>query len=108
MQGRPIRSHSLANWTRLDRLLTARKPGAPAALLRASNLRYRYRMERLDRRCLRCDKAFLAQRTTARYCSNACRQMAYLNRHRPPGGGGPLTMADVEQWLWRPTPPNPD
>jgi hypothetical protein len=63
---------------------------------------------RLERRCLRCGEAFSAQRITARYCSNACRQMAYLNRHAPPGGGGPLTWADFEAILWRPTPPNRD
>jgi ribosomal protein S27AE len=59
---------------------------------------------RLEVRCARCGEVFLAQRITRRYCSNACRQMAYLNRHRPPGGGGPVTLADVEQWLWRSTP----
>jgi hypothetical protein len=65
-------------------------------------------MERLDRRCMRCDKGFRAQRSSAKYCSNACRQQAYLKRHRPPGGGGPLTWADVEAILWRPTPPDRD
>jgi hypothetical protein len=79
--------------------------GAPAALFRAPNLRYRYRMERsLDRCCLRCDKGFRARRSSAKYCSNACRQLAYLDRHRPPGVGAPLTWADVEAMLWRPTP----
>jgi hypothetical protein len=66
---------------------------------------------RLERLCLRCGAAFLAQRNLARYCSNACRQMAYLNRHRtpaPPGVGGPLSLADFEQLIWRPTPPDPD
>jgi hypothetical protein len=63
---------------------------------------------RLERRCLRCGEAFSAQRITARYCSNACRQMAYLNRHAPPGVGGPLTWPDFEAILWRPTPPDRD
>jgi hypothetical protein len=61
---------------------------------------------RLEACCARCDKAFWAQRITARYCSNACRQMAYLDRHRPPGAGGPLSWGEVEAILWRPTPPN--
>jgi hypothetical protein len=34
--------------------------------------------------------------------------MAYLNRHRPPGAGGPLTWADFEAILWRPTLPDRD
>jgi hypothetical protein len=73
-------------------------------------LRYRYRMERqLDRHCLRCDKGFRARRSSAKYCSNACRQMAYLNRHAPSvPPGGPLTWADFEAILWRPTPPDRD
>jgi hypothetical protein len=79
---------------------------APGALFRAPNLRYRNRQ--LDRRCLRCDKGVRARRSSAKYCSNACRQMAYLNRHAPPGGGGPLTWADIERLLWRPTPPDRD
>jgi hypothetical protein len=45
----------------------------------------------LEVRCSRCGKAFWAQRNTARYCANACRQMAYLERRHPPGLGGPLT-----------------
>jgi hypothetical protein len=60
---------------------------------------------RLERRCLRCDKAFQAQRASARFCSNACRQLAYLRRRYPPGEMGPLTWADIERMLWRPTPP---
>jgi hypothetical protein len=64
--------------------------------------------ERIERRCARCDKAFWAQRISAKFCSNACRQMAYLHRHRPPGGGGPLTLADVEAILWRPSLPDRD
>jgi hypothetical protein len=65
-----------------------------------------YRMEtRLDRRCLRCDKEFRAQRSSAKYCCNGCRQLAYLRRLHPPGDGGPLTWADIEAILWRPTPP---
>jgi len=63
---------------------------------------------RLEARCARCGEAFLAQRISARYCSNACRQLAYLDRHAPPGVGGPLTMVDLERLLWRPTSPDPD
>jgi len=63
---------------------------------------------RLKVRCARCDKGFRARRSSAKYCSNACRQLAYLNRHHPPGAGGPLTLADLDQLLWRPIPPNPD
>jgi hypothetical protein len=63
---------------------------------------------RLERRCLRCGEAFSAQRITARYCSNACRQLAYLRRRHPPGEMGPFTMADLEAILWRPTPPDRD
>lgn len=62
----------------------------------------------LERRCLRCEKAFQAQRASARYCSNACRQLAYLRRRYPPVSsdvGGPLTWADFEAILWRPPPP---
>jgi hypothetical protein len=84
-------------------------PPHPAALFRAPNLRYRYHMEtRLDRRCLRCDKGFRAQRISAKYCTSACRQMAYLRRRYPPGDDGPLTWADFGALLWRPTPPDPD
>jgi len=43
---------------------------------------------RLEVRCARCGEVFLAQRITARYCSNACKQLAYLARHAPPGVGG--------------------
>jgi hypothetical protein len=60
---------------------------------------------RLKVPCARCGEVFLAQRITARYCSNACRQLAYLARHTPPGVGGPLTLADLDQLIWRPTPP---
>jgi hypothetical protein len=60
---------------------------------------------RLERRCLRCGEAFSAQRITARYCSNACRQIAYLRRRHPPGEMGPFTMADIDRLLWRPTRP---
>jgi hypothetical protein len=62
-------------------------------------------------RCLRCAEVFAAERISAKYCSNKCRQMAYLKRHappRPPGVGGPLTWADLEQIIWRPTPAVPD
>jgi hypothetical protein len=63
-------------------------------------------MERqLDRRCARCDKGFRARRSSAQYCSNACRQLAYLSRRyppAPPGEIGLLTMADLDQMLWRP------
>jgi hypothetical protein len=70
-------------------------------------LRYRYRMERwLDRRCLRCDKGFQARRSSAKYCSNACKQLAYLRRRHPPGEIGRFTMADIERLFWRPTPPD--
>jgi hypothetical protein len=60
---------------------------------------------RLERRCLRCGEAFSAQRITARYCSNACRQIDYLRRRHPPGEMGPFTMADIDRLLWRPTRP---
>jgi hypothetical protein len=82
---------------------------SPTRITKQTLLRYRYRMEQwLEVRCARCGEAFLAQRITARYCSNACRQLAYLDRHAPPGVGGPLTMADLEALRWRLTPPNPD
>ena len=61
---------------------------------------------RLERRCLRCGEAFSAQRISARYCSNACRQLAYLRRRYPPGEMGPLTMDEMIGMLWRPTPPD--
>lgn len=32
--------------------------------------------------CWHCGHAFIAARTDARYCSNACRQAAYRARHR--------------------------
>jgi hypothetical protein len=60
---------------------------------------------RLERYCLRCGEAFSAQRVTAKYCGNVCRQLAYLRRRYPPGEIGPFTMADLEAILWRPTPP---
>jgi hypothetical protein len=60
---------------------------------------------RLERRCLRCGEAFSAQRVTAKYCGNVCRQLAYLRRRYPAGEIGPFTMADLEAILWRPTPP---
>jgi hypothetical protein len=61
-------------------------------------------------RCLRCAEVFAAERISAKYCSNKCRQHAYLKRQAPPplpGVGGPLTWADIEAILWRPTPPDP-
>jgi hypothetical protein len=54
---------------------------------------------------MRCDKGFRARRSSAKYCSNACRQLAYLRRRHPPGEMGPFTMADIDRLLWRPTPP---
>jgi hypothetical protein len=66
---------------------------------------------RIEVRCARCGKAFAGQRITRRYCSNRCRQAAYLNRLHPPappGPASPLTWADFEAILWRPTPTKVD
>jgi hypothetical protein len=63
---------------------------------------------RLEVRCRRCGGTFLARRISARYCKNSCRQMAFLIRRHPPGEMGPFTLADLEQLIWRPTPPVPD
>jgi MYND finger len=70
---------------------------------------------RLEVRCARCDKGFRARRSSAKYCSNACRQMAYLDRHKPPAPGPltlddlrPFTMAEFAKLFARPTPPNLD
>jgi hypothetical protein len=97
---------------------TARQPDGPkgeplppcgkgGAVSRAPFLRYQRRMpgdRRLERCCLRCGEAFFAQRNTARYCSNACRQMAYLDRRQPAGVGLPPTLADLDRLIWRPPP----
>jgi hypothetical protein len=52
-------------------------------------------------------RGVLGAAITARYCSNACRQIAYLRRRHPPGEMGPFTMADIDRLLWRPTPREP-
>lgn len=61
---------------------------------------------RLEFRCLQCGEPFAAQRPTARYCRNACRQMAYLRRRAPPDSGGLMTLADLIRLI--PTPPDRD
>jgi hypothetical protein len=94
---------------RQDRALDLPDPPAKPQLLTgapSAELALCYRMERrLEVRCARCDKAFQAQRASARFCSNACRQLAYLRRRYPPGESGPFTLTDLERLIWRPTPP---
>jgi hypothetical protein len=61
---------------------------------------------RLEIVCSRCGKAFVAQRRTARYCSNACRQQAKRARaaarhakHRPTGSTGSVVdAAETAPW----------
>ena len=56
--------------------------------------------------CQRCGQMIPARRITRKYCSNRCRQAAYLHRRYPPPlAQGPWTPADIEALLWRPTLP---
>ena len=43
--------------------------------------------------CARCGQTFLATRSTARYCSAACRQAAHRQRNSSPAQGDPYLLS---------------
>jgi hypothetical protein len=62
---------------------------APAAARRAE----RRADARAGRKCEQCDEVIDASRNDAVYCSSACRQKAYRQRHRP--AGNPITEEET-------------
>jgi len=47
--------------------------------------------------CAYCNKSFYAERSSRKYCSNTCRQKAYLNRHHPNKSTNRKTIVDANE-----------
>lgn len=68
----------------------------------------------VKKKCQACGEAFEAERSTARFCGNACRQRAHYRRENPePGKPGrprtrPEAIATTQKRRGRPPLPPPD